>query len=286
MRILGRVFVPLFLLLFFPQKSLAADVVLNEIFSNPVNENDEYIELYNITTSEINLSGWTVSDKVKMYNLSGNISGNSFFLIPKSISGLELNNNDEEITLKDPLNNIIDSFSYVNTIEGKSWSRFPDGTGSFVSNTNPTSLSQNTAAPTPTPSPTSTPIPTPTPTKTPTPTPTSKPTPTQTPTKTPTSTPTTAVITRSPTNTTTPQKSFTPTPIKKAKVKAANLSHENKTNGEVKGESTQEDKVGVKGAKSSIFSWTFFVLTGLGIMVIVCGILLYREWKKQKELEI
>jgi hypothetical protein len=66
------------------------------------------------------------------------------------------------------------------------------------------------------------------------------------------------------------------------------ISHVINTNpsspGEVKGEET-EDTVEVKGARSS-FSWTFFVLSGLGIMVAVCGLLLYREWKKQKELEI
>lgn len=274
----------LFFFLLCPTSVFAGNIVLNEIFPNPVNESDEYIELFNTTSSEVSLSGWIVADKVKTYTISGNIQANGFLVINKSISGLELNNSNEEITLKDSSNNLIDSFSYADTIEGRSWSRYPDGTGSFVNNTDTTSASQNSSAPTPTPTVTPTPTNTPTPTKTPTPTPTNKPTPTPTKTPTPTPTPTTSILI---TNTPTPQKKNTPTPTKKLISHNTSLKITISPKGEVKGaEVEEEDDLMVKSSTGSFFSWTFFVLFGLGVVTLACGILLYREWKKQKELEI
>lgn len=247
MKICRRVILLLFFLLLFPPRALAIDVVLNEIFANPVNEDDEYIELFNTTSSEVTLSGWTVSDKVKTYTLSGNIPANGFFVINKSASALGLNNSDEEISLKDSLNNVVDTFSYADTIEGKSWSRYPDGSGSFVNNTNITSLAPNASAPTPTPTSTTTPTKAPTPTKTPTPTPTNKPNPTPTPTKYPTPTQTLTTTSKTLTNTPTAQRKSTPPPTKKIAISTASSNNKSQSSGEVKGEETEkEDKVEVK----------------------------------------
>ena len=167
------------LLFLFPNKVFAADVVINEIFANPEgsSEENEFIELYNNTEGNIDLSNWKVSDKVKSYTISGvTISKKSFvsFNLNKTPSNLQLNNSDEEVTLKNASDEIADSLSYETTIEGKTWSRVPDGTGSFENNTDPTEGAPNSAPPpTPTPTPTDSPTPTktPTPTKAPTPSP-------------------------------------------------------------------------------------------------------------------
>ena len=51
----------LFLHVFYSQV-LAAEVVINEVFANPVNEADEFIELYNTSDADVEITGFIVSD--------------------------------------------------------------------------------------------------------------------------------------------------------------------------------------------------------------------------------
>lgn len=126
----------------------AADVVINEAFANPENEDNEFIELYNTSDSEIDLSSWKITDKVKSYPITDQkIAGKGFLVLKKSTTTLQLNNTDEEIKLKNSSDQDIDTFSYSDTISNKSWSRVPDGTGSFVNNTNVTEGTANSAPP-------------------------------------------------------------------------------------------------------------------------------------------
>ncbi len=156
----------------------AADVVINEVFANPVSESDEFVELYNTTDTAITLDNWKIADKVKEYIiLSGSIPAHGFFVLEKSTTSLELNNSDEELTLKNSTSAVSDTFSYGGTTQGKSWSRSPDGTGTFYDDVNTTKNGANASPP-----PTSTPKPTNSPTPTKTPTPTSAPTAAKTPT--------------------------------------------------------------------------------------------------------
>lgn len=153
-----------------------AQVVLNEIFANPVDENDELIELYNHSDQSQTVSGYSVSDKVKSYTFSeATISAKSFLVLLKIDSQIALNNSGEEtVTLKDADGNAVDIFTYDGTVEGKSFSRVPDGTGSWLNETEVTRGTANKAPPSPSLSPTttsssssnessSTPSPTPTP---------------------------------------------------------------------------------------------------------------------------
>lgn len=127
-------------------------------------------------------------------------------------------------------------------------------------------------------------VPTATPITVPTATPTKVPTPTSTPIKTPTpikSEPIPTSANSSPSFGLSPTRTFAP-------------AIKNKSNaGEVLGTSTNKNNESptpealIKGESGSIFqSWTFFVLSGIGIITIGCGILLFREWKKQKSLEL
>jgi hypothetical protein len=102
------------------------EVIINEIaWAGSIDDsNDEWIELYNNTNSEIDLSGWYIEDDLTTrYDLSGKIPAKGFFIIEKSessisnitadlIVSLSLANTGDSLILKDPSGNIIDS---VNT---------------------------------------------------------------------------------------------------------------------------------------------------------------------------
>ena len=159
-----------------------AAVVINEAFPNPSGtdrtEPIEFIELYNTGNELIDLTGYTLQDKVKTFTLSGmTINPLGYLALRKSQTGIGLNNDGDTVTLKDANQVVMDNFSFSDTIEDKSWSRIPDGAGEWTEGTEPSEGSANvTLSPSPTPTPTPTPIPTvsPTPKPSPTPTPTIK----------------------------------------------------------------------------------------------------------------
>jgi hypothetical protein len=183
-------------------KIIKAQVVINEVLANPSGpstEPDEYIELFNKGAEEITLSGWQITDTkgaTKTYTIPDTTVGAGFYVsFHRSVTTIILNNDGDGVELRNSDALTVDSMAFDGSIEDKSWSRIPNGTGNFVNGTNPTELAENMVPPTPDPTntaeptvtPTSTPTPTPTPTKTPTPT--SKPTNTPSPKSAPTPTP-------------------------------------------------------------------------------------------------
>lgn len=101
------------------EKSSENSVYLNEIFPNPKNENDEFIELYNATNGKILLKSWKIKDKVKIYPFSdaAAIDAKDYLILKKSQTGIELNNSNEQITLLDENGKIEDEVCYENTKE-------------------------------------------------------------------------------------------------------------------------------------------------------------------------
>ena len=170
----------LFPLIFVPQV-LAADVVVNEFLANPAEtpeSDNEWIELYNKTSSVIDISVWKLDDLSgagsDVYTIpSGTtIDANGFKVFESSVTNVLLNNDsDEKVRLLKPDDTEEDSYSFSSTVEGKSVGRSTDGGGSWTTCASTTKNSTNNC-----------PIPTPTPTPTLTPTPTSTPGPTATPT--------------------------------------------------------------------------------------------------------
>ena len=94
------------------------DVVINEIawMGTKANSSDEWIELYNNTSQDISLEGWTLYEKETLIEpLIGTIKANSYYLIertddstiqnitasqePSSWGGYGLNNNGEHLKL-------------------------------------------------------------------------------------------------------------------------------------------------------------------------------------------
>lgn len=101
----------------------------NELFPNPKNEADEFIELYNKSDAPVRLEHWKIKDKTKTVLLSADdsVPPHALFLIPKAASEIELNNSDERITLIDPTDTLIDEVCYGKTKEGVSLNYTPGG---------------------------------------------------------------------------------------------------------------------------------------------------------------
>lgn len=105
----------------------SSDILLNEILPNPSgNENsDEYIEVYNRGSSPVDLAFWKISDSSGSYYIINNkdfqstiISAGGYFVIYRSISGITLNNtDDEEIYLCSPDGQQKDVVSYTESAE-------------------------------------------------------------------------------------------------------------------------------------------------------------------------
>lgn len=180
--------VVLFIFLFLINPAaIFAQVKINEVFPDPVNEDDEFVELYNSTDDPIILTGYKLADLSKTYTIPEvTMTAKSFYVLNKSETKIILNNDgDETVSLKNNLDQVIDSFSYNGATEEKSFSRIPDGGNQWMNNTIVTKNQPNQAPPSPSPSPSpspqaspspeaqasSSPIPSPAASKMPSPTP-------------------------------------------------------------------------------------------------------------------
>ncbi|MFZ2979181.1 MAG: lamin tail domain-containing protein, partial [Candidatus Magasanikiibacteriota bacterium] len=97
--------------------STDAVLVINEFVSDPDEGQNEWIELYNIGTSTIDLDGWTLSDGVGVISSpTGTIDANGFFVI--ELSSTKLNNSGDIIILKNLNEETVDQVCFGNWIEG------------------------------------------------------------------------------------------------------------------------------------------------------------------------
>jgi hypothetical protein len=127
-------------------------VVINElmavnstIVADQNGEFDDWFELYNSTSADIDISGYYLSDnesKISKWKIPyGTIIKSSGYLIvwadkDTTQAGLhanfKLSSAGEELVLSDPDLNVIDEIKYPGQTLELSYSRFPDGTGDFV----------------------------------------------------------------------------------------------------------------------------------------------------------
>jgi parallel beta-helix repeat protein len=110
-------------------------IVINEIEQNPAgfDEGHEWVELYNPTTSDVNLDGWklsTMHGKTVTVTLHETIPAKGYFVYTHARQWLD--NEDESVTLRDPQLNEIDRTPYLSEpYRGDngyySWQRYPNG---------------------------------------------------------------------------------------------------------------------------------------------------------------
>lgn len=90
------------------------DVVINEFVVDPTDGEEEWVEIFNTTSKEIDLTGWKIEEGSQAKtNLSGIISasGSGKFKVVDKISG-NLNNAGDIIILRDNQGNLIDQVAY------------------------------------------------------------------------------------------------------------------------------------------------------------------------------
>lgn len=130
----------------------AGAVVINEFMANnkeavtaPNGKNADWIELYNTTSSDIDLSNGGLSDNFTLpkkwtFPTGTTIKANSYLIVwaddGDTGTGLhaafKLADNGERVILTDGQGNVLDSLTYPNQKQDFSYARCPNATGSFV----------------------------------------------------------------------------------------------------------------------------------------------------------
>lgn len=145
------------------ENSLINDVVINEVMaSNQTTvadqdgEFDDWIELYNKSGKEVDISSWYLSDNRDNYEkykipFGTKIPANAYLIVWADEDGkqngyhanFKLSSTGENLYLLDSLVKIVDSMSFGNQETDKGFARVPNGTGKFVIQ-NPTFNKSNT----------------------------------------------------------------------------------------------------------------------------------------------
>jgi len=146
MRKLALIFFFIFSLLpFNTRPAIAAEstVVLNEIYPQG---SPDWIEIYNPTSSEINVGGWKVLDTAPtdptMKTIPDGTIISPFGFLVVGVSN-RLTNSGDSVKLIDKNGAQKDSFSYNSSTTGKSFARNPDGTGNWLDGQTPTEGTSN-----------------------------------------------------------------------------------------------------------------------------------------------
>ncbi|MFK8044124.1 MAG: CotH kinase family protein [Crocinitomicaceae bacterium] len=129
----------------------AGDLVINEFqadnnstVTDQDGENDDWIELYNNTSSSIDLSGYYLSDDVSdillwEFPAGSSIAANGYLIVwcdrDLTQTGLhadfKLSSGGETIFLSDNSGLLLDQISFSDQNEDRTFARFPNGTGNF-----------------------------------------------------------------------------------------------------------------------------------------------------------
>ncbi|OGY93301.1 MAG: hypothetical protein A2406_00930 [Candidatus Komeilibacteria bacterium RIFOXYC1_FULL_37_11] len=133
-----------------PDFSNWSNLLISELLPNPLgSDNGEWMELYNNGESGINIVGLAIKDNAsRIFTIEADsevplfLAGHDYLLLPKSLTGLSLNNSGgEAVVIFDPEENIIDKVEYHEAaVEGRSYAR--DGQQFFWTKT-PTPGSSN-----------------------------------------------------------------------------------------------------------------------------------------------
>ena len=116
----------------------AAHIVINEIEANPPrNDNSksiiEWVELYNPTPEDIDLTGWTLKTthgRIGSVFLSGTIEAKGYRVFGRGSQWLD--NEDDSVILRDKEGEKIDEVAFTDTKnDDRTWQRYPNGEESW-----------------------------------------------------------------------------------------------------------------------------------------------------------
>lgn len=98
--------------------NLPPEVVINEIVSDPKENESEWIELYNKEIFDISLSGWSLCDGSECYDfVNKNLSSRGYLMLNESVFDFSLNNDGDIIKLKKE-GKLVDKVTYGNWDDG------------------------------------------------------------------------------------------------------------------------------------------------------------------------
>lgn len=110
-----------------PGATAIPHVVISEFLPNPTGDDStEWIELANIGGSAADLSGWSIDDdpggsKAFVLTAAEVIDAGGWLLLPKSRTGLALNNDGDSVRLSDTSGALVDAVAYASAAEGRSY---------------------------------------------------------------------------------------------------------------------------------------------------------------------
>lgn len=117
-------------------------VLMNEIFSKGVDPDLDWIEIFNGSTVEVDLSGYKIYDSggqagtkpKKEFPAGTVIPAGGFYVIvvdDADASGFGLSSNGEQVWLEKADGTIIDDITFPAMVDGQSYGRKPDGSANF-----------------------------------------------------------------------------------------------------------------------------------------------------------
>lgn len=118
---------------------LSSEIYINEILPNPIGTDyeDEFIELYNNGTEEINLENWIIKSSVNEYKIKEKIKAKKYLLIYRKDSGLILKNDSETVSLISEKNKTIQKISFKDAPIGYSYNLNSENNWSWEKNISP-----------------------------------------------------------------------------------------------------------------------------------------------------
>ncbi|MFA6295864.1 MAG: lamin tail domain-containing protein [Patescibacteria group bacterium] len=122
-------------------------IFINEILPNPKDSDDaEFIELYNNNSFEVDLLNWQIGDSttsryiIKASDFADTkIKSKNYFLLPKSITNLTLNNDLDSVKIYQPNQNLLNQIDYQNCLEGQSYNKLSDNNWQWSTTLTPNS---------------------------------------------------------------------------------------------------------------------------------------------------
>ena len=108
----------------------SSGILINEVLPSPEGSDseNEYIELKNTNSIEIDLSGWKIRDTIgssKTYTFPAEtkIKANGYLVIMRPTSKITLNNDGDGLELKNPAEEIVDTVNFGKASLGQSYNR-------------------------------------------------------------------------------------------------------------------------------------------------------------------
>lgn len=137
-----------------PPPVVQSNVKINEIYSRGTEANPDWIEIYNTSNTQVDLSGYKIYDSggqggtkpKKQFPAGSTLPANGFFVIEvddKTSSGFGLSSDGETVWLENPSGSVIDEIAFPALGVDTSFGRKPDGSSIWSKISPPTKGAKN-----------------------------------------------------------------------------------------------------------------------------------------------